>query len=106
MVTPAKVPRIIGRQGSMVEMIKELTGTQIVVGQNGIVWVKGDNEDIAAEAVLKIEEKSHITGLTDYIKVMLEKRLKEQGSLKLSDISNENQDEESADENDEGGFRR
>lgn len=75
-VTPAKVPRIIGKGGSMVEMIKELTGTQIVVGQNGIVWVKGDNEDIAAEAVLEIEEKSHVQGLTDHIKGVLEKKLK------------------------------
>ena len=70
-VTPAKVPRIIGKGGSMVEMIKELTGTQIVVGQNGLVWVKGDNEHIAAEAILKIEELSHVHGLTDRIKDML-----------------------------------
>ncbi len=74
-INPAKVPRVIGRSGSMVEMIKETTGTQIVVGQNGFVWVKGDNEDLAAEAVLLIEQKSHISGLTDYIKDMLMKRL-------------------------------
>ena len=72
-VTPAKVPRIIGRGGSMVEMIKELTGTQIVVGQNGLVWIKGENEDIAVEAIVMVEEKSHIQGLTDKIKNMLEK---------------------------------
>lgn len=70
-VTPAKVPRIIGKAGSMVEMIKEKTGTQIVVGQNGIVWVKGENEEPAIEAILEIERKSHITGLTDQIKEML-----------------------------------
>lgn len=75
MVTPSKVPRIIGKAGSMVEMIKELTKTQIVVGQNGLVWVKGENEDIAAEAILIIEEKSHISGLTDHIKSTLEKKL-------------------------------
>ncbi len=74
-VTPAKVPRIIGRSGSMVEMIKDLTKTQIVVGQNGLVWVKGENEDIAAESVLYIEQKSHIQGLTDQVKAMLEKRM-------------------------------
>src|SRR3989338_2738796 len=61
-VTPAKVPRIIGKAGSIVEMIKEMTGTQIVVGQNGLVWMRGDNEDIATEAVLLIEEKSHVHG--------------------------------------------
>ena len=60
----------------MVEMIKELTGTQIVVGQNGIVWVKGENESIAAEAILLIEQRSHIQGLTDQIKEILEKKLK------------------------------
>lgn len=75
-VTPAKVPRIIGKGGSMVEMIKEITGTQIVVGQNGIVWVKGDKEDIAAEAILEIEKKSHVHGLTDHIKEMLEGKVK------------------------------
>lgn len=73
-VTPAKVPRIIGKAGSMVEMIKEMTGTQIVVGQNGLVWVKGDNEEIATEAILTIEEKSHVHGLTDQIKSMLEEK--------------------------------
>jgi exosome complex component RRP4 len=76
-VTPAKVPRIIGKSGSMVEMIKEITGTQIVVGQNGFVWVKGDNEDIATEAVLFIEQMSHISGLTDRVKDMLERKMSE-----------------------------
>ena len=74
-VTPAKVPRIIGKGGSMVEMIKQMTGTQIVVGQNGVVWVRGENEDLAAEAVLTIEERSHMHGLTDYIKSLLEQRV-------------------------------
>ena len=72
-VTPAKVPRIIGKGGSMVEMIKQMTGTQIVVGQNGVVWLRGENEDLAAEVVMTIEERSHIHGLTDQIKDMLEK---------------------------------
>ncbi|MBI2173366.1 MAG: RNA-binding protein [Candidatus Aenigmarchaeota archaeon] len=78
-VTPSKVPRIIGRSGSMVEMIKQMTGTQIVVGQNGLVWVRGDNEDIATEAVLLIEEKSHKSGLTEDVKSLLERRMKESG---------------------------
>ena len=72
-VTPAKVPRIIGKNGSMVEMIKDLTGTQIVVGQNGVVWIKGEKEDLATEAILLIEQRSHISGLTEQIKQMLEK---------------------------------
>ena len=73
-VTPAKVPRIIGKSGSMVEMIKEKTNTQIVVGQNGLVWIKGDNEHVAAETILMIDQKSHVKGLTDQIKEFLESK--------------------------------
>lgn len=75
-VTPAKVPRIIGKAGSMVEMIKEMTNTQIVVGQNGIVWVKGDHEDIAMDVIAVIERKSHVHGLTDHVKAILEEKMK------------------------------
>lgn len=75
-VTPAKVPRIIGKAGSMVEMIKEMTNTQIVVGQNGIVWVKGDHEDMAMDVISVIERKSHVQGLTDHIKALLEEKMK------------------------------
>ncbi len=76
-VTPAKVPRIIGKAGSMVEMIKQMTNTQIVVGQNGIVWVKGDHEDIAIDIITMIEKKSHVHGLTDQVRAALEERMKD-----------------------------
>ena len=75
-VSPAKVPRIIGKGGSMVEMVKEKTGTQIVVGQNGLVWVKGEKEDLATECICEIEQKSHMSGLTDMIKEKLEREFK------------------------------
>ncbi len=76
-VTPAKVPRIIGKGGSMVEMIKKKTGCHIVVGQNGIVWIKGDKTEIAIEAILEIENNSHVRGLTDYISKFLDKRVRQ-----------------------------
>ena len=76
-IVPSKVPRIIGKSGSMVEMIKNLTGTQIVVGQNGIVWVKGENDDVAINAVMEIEKNAHTDGLTDKIKVFIEENMKD-----------------------------
>ncbi len=74
-VNPHKVPRIIGKQGSMVSMIKQSTGCKIIVGQNGIVWIQGEPEKemIAVQTIRKIEEESHIAGLTDRIKIHLEK---------------------------------
>ena len=73
-VSPVKVPRIIGKGGSMVEMIKEKTNCQIVVGQNGVVWVKGEGRERAIEAIMEIERNSHMSGLTNYISNMLDSK--------------------------------
>ncbi|MFH1229324.1 MAG: exosome complex RNA-binding protein Rrp4 [Candidatus Aenigmatarchaeota archaeon] len=70
-ITPSKVPRLIGKQGSMIELIKNETKCLIIVGQNGIVWIKGEKENLAAKAILTIESESHISGLTDKITAML-----------------------------------
>lgn len=74
-VTPTKVPRIIGRRGSMVEMIKKKTQCQIVVGQNGIVWIRGENRQVAVESIIKIDEYAHTVGLTNKIEEFLDKRI-------------------------------
>lgn len=70
-IAPSKVSRVIGKEGSMIETIKQGTGCQIVVGQNGIVWIKGENEGKAVKIIRMIEEKAHISGLTDRIAEML-----------------------------------
>ena len=70
-ITPSKVPRLIGREGSMIELIKNKTGCQIIVGQNGVVWVKGEQESLAIKAIKTIESESHISGLTDRITSLL-----------------------------------
>lgn len=75
-VNPHKVPRIIGKQGSMVSMIKTATGCKITVGQNGLVWISGEPEKelLAVETIKKIEKGSHLSGLTDSIKQFLEEK--------------------------------
>lgn len=73
-VTPTKIPRIIGRKGSMISMIKEQTGCHIILGLNGMVLVTGkslEDERLAAAAIRRIEEESHTSGLTDRITRML-----------------------------------
>ena len=74
-ISPVKVPRVIGTRGSMVSMIKKETGCKIIVGQNGMVWIHGDEkgEVLAANAIRRIEKEAHINGLTEKIKEMLEK---------------------------------
>ena len=77
-VNTHKVPRIIGKQGTMVGMIKEATGCRIIVGQNGLIWIDGQPEQelLAVQTIKKIERESHVSGLTDSIKSFLEKETK------------------------------
>jgi len=67
-INPSRVPRVIGREGSMITLIKEKTGTNITVGQNGWIWIKGDNMDNeikARNAIEFVADKVHVDGLTD-----------------------------------------
>jgi exosome complex component RRP4 len=66
-VNPSKVPRIIGKNGSMVTMVKRATNCNIAVGQNGLVWIQGSPKDEvkAIAAIRKIENEAHISGLTE-----------------------------------------
>lgn len=73
-ITSTKIPRVIGRKGSMVSMITQETGCQIILGLNGVILVTGKNpedEELALMAIRKIEEESHTSGLTDRITQML-----------------------------------
>jgi exosome complex component RRP4 len=81
-VNPYKVPRIIGKQGSMVTMVKQATNCQIIVGQNGLIWLLGEPEDeaLAVKTIKKIEAESHHPGLTEKIKAFLDKNARKGGS--------------------------
>ena len=72
-ISPARVPRVVGRGGSMVGMISRLTGAQIVVGQNGRIWVNGAPDAIRrVAAVLRlIDENGHRSGLTERVESFL-----------------------------------
>ncbi|NIO20188.1 MAG: RNA-binding protein [Candidatus Aenigmarchaeota archaeon] len=73
-ISPVKVPRLIGKQGSMINLVKNKTGCRISVGQNGMIWLQGDNEILAVKAIKTIDKKSHTNGLTDYIEKLLSKK--------------------------------
>ena len=70
-----KVPRVIGKEGSMINLIKDNTNTEITVGQNGRVWIKGDldGETKATEAIKLIERESGSEGLTEKVEEFLKK---------------------------------
>ena len=71
-IEPVKIPRVIGRNASMLNMIREQTGVDIFVGKNGRIYLKGQNTAVAIEAILKIAREAHTSGLTDRVKEFLE----------------------------------
>jgi len=74
-ISPAKVPRVIGRKGSMITMLKRSVCREILVGQNGIVWARCSDprkEDLLKRILGKIESEAHTSGLTNRIKSLLQ----------------------------------
>lgn len=78
-VNSNKVPRVIGKEGSMINLIKEETKCNITVGQNGVVWIRGDSTEeelLAKKAILFITKNFFMEGLTDEVKKWFEKEKK------------------------------
>lgn len=69
-VNPNKVPRIIGKEGSMINLIKTHTDCDVTVGQNGTILIVGksiDSELFAKRAIMFIVENSFVSGLTEKV---------------------------------------
>ena len=74
-ISPSKVARLIGKRGSMIQMIESATRAQITIGQNGLIVIACEDSDgllRAINAVELVEEKAHVADLTDRISEMLE----------------------------------
>jgi len=78
-VEPSKVPRIIGKKGSMISILKKYTRCRIFVGQNGRIWIDGDDENVAKvlHTIKKIESESLSYGLTNRIESLLKNETQE-----------------------------
>ncbi len=74
--SPSKVARVIGKKGSMLNLIKEYVECWLFVGQNGRVWINGEPDEVllAKEVITMISEQAHVPGLTDRVRAFLEER--------------------------------
>lgn len=73
-INPFRVPRVIGKEGSMISLIKTATDCNITVGQNGIIWIKGKNmeeERFAKNAIDYVVENTISEGLTEKVEKWL-----------------------------------
>jgi exosome complex component RRP4 len=76
-ISPSKVPRLIGKRGSMIQMIEQATDAAVTIGQNGWVVVSCDSPEgllKAKTAIEMVNEKAHVANLTDQVKEMLDKK--------------------------------
>jgi len=72
-IAPTKVPRLIGKKGSMIRTIESGTGCKLTIGQNGVIVVVGRPEGIikAVKAIKLVEEEAHLADLTQKVQAML-----------------------------------
>ncbi len=72
-ISPTRVPRLIGKRGSMIQMIEQLTRCKVIVGQNGVIVVSGDRDarGIAVKAIMLIDEETHTGNITQRVKELL-----------------------------------
>ena len=74
-ISPTKIPRLIGKHGSMIQTIEASTNATITVGQNGLIVVSCDETNgllKALAAIRMVDEQAHLVNLTDKVKKMLE----------------------------------
>lgn len=74
-ISPARIPRVIGRKGSMLEILTKETGCEMFVAVNGRIHVKcpsSDSEAIAILAIKTIEREAFTSGLTIRIRKLIE----------------------------------
>ena len=76
-ISPSKVPRLIGKRGSMIQTIEEATTAAITIGQNGWVVLSCESPEgllKAKKAIQMVNEQAHVANLTDQVKEMLDKK--------------------------------
>ena len=66
-VAPEKIPRIIGKNNSMIDAIRNGTGCMIMVGRNGRIFIANGDIEKAKQTIKRVEKEAHKSGLTDEI---------------------------------------
>jgi len=73
-ISPSKVPRLIGKRGSMIQTIEMATKAMITIGQNGWIVISCEVPDgllKAIEAIKMVDALAHTPNLTERVKSML-----------------------------------
>lgn len=66
-VNPVRTPRLIGKNGSMLELLKQGTMCDIIIGKNGRVWARNGNLELLKKVVEFINANSYKSNLTNSV---------------------------------------
>ena len=76
-ISPAKIPRLIGKHGSMIQTIEAATNAAVTIGQNGLIVLKCDNSAGLKKAIasIKMMDKAlHDTNLMEKVQNLLDEK--------------------------------
>jgi exosome complex component RRP4 len=75
-VDPVRIPRLIGKNSSMLNLIKEYLKIDIIIGKNGRIYLNGNINDVskAVDIIRFIINNSYKSGLTEKVKEILENK--------------------------------
>ncbi|MDD4049918.1 MAG: hypothetical protein PHX47_02810 [Candidatus ainarchaeum sp.] len=71
--SPVKIPRLIGKNESMLNLFKEYLGGNIVIGKNGWIWYNSEDVSLAKRAFSLVVKNSQKSNLTNSVKDFFEK---------------------------------
>ncbi|MFQ6025651.1 MAG: exosome complex RNA-binding protein Rrp4 [Nitrosopumilaceae archaeon] len=74
-IAPMTIPRLIGKQGSMIKTIESATNARVKIGQNGLVVVSCEDPVGLSKTIKVIEmidSNSHVPDLMERVKSFLE----------------------------------
>ena len=75
-IKPSKVNRLLGKNNTMIKQISEGTGTRIIIGLNGMIWLNDGDIDLAIESIGVVCDEAHTSGLTERIGKMVNSKAK------------------------------
>ena len=76
-ISPTKIPRLIGKHGSMIQTIEAATNAAVTIGQNGLIVLKCDNSAGLKKAIasIKMMDKAlHDTNLMEKVQNLLDEK--------------------------------
>ncbi len=72
---PMKISRIIGKEGTMINLLRERSKCDILLGKNGVAWVSGDKMGMEAvlAAINVIDENSYMGDVSGKVREILDR---------------------------------